>query len=153
MFKTILIPLDGSKLAEAVIPMARALALANQAHIVLFQNVEPLYTKTTSIDALAAFDMAGVERAMHADAQNYLEQTAGHLRERGLNVTVNVASETSTADAIVGVAKRHGVDLIAMATNGRSGLGRILLGSVADRVLRISTTPVLLERPDQSKAH
>lgn len=151
MFKSIFVPLDGSKLAEAVVPIARELALANGAKVVLFQNIEPLYAKTTSIDALAAFDVAGVERALHADAHSYLEHQAAHLRDRGLNVAVEVTSETATADAIVSSAQRHGADLIAMATNGRSGLGRILLGSVADRVLRTSTVPVLLERPDQAK--
>jgi nucleotide-binding universal stress UspA family protein len=138
MFKTILVPLDGSKLSEAVLPMARELALNGQARMILFQNIEPLHTQVSAYDAMAAFDVSALERTMRAEATTYLEHRAAHLRERGIEVHVEHGSETSTPAAIIDCAKRNGADLIAMATNGRGGL-------------HLASVPVLLERPDQSK--
>jgi nucleotide-binding universal stress UspA family protein len=150
MFKTILVPLDGSKLAEAVLPMVRELALGMSSRVVLLQNVEPLRTRTLAVDALASFDAESIEHGMNAEALNYLEHTAAYLRERGLHVTAERTDEVSTADAIIEAAKRHQVDLIAMATHGRSGISRMLMGSVADHVLHHAPVPVLLERPDRT---
>ena len=151
MFKKILVPLDGSNMAEAVLPLVRDIATHDQAEIVLFQNLDLNALYGISPEAAVGIDVAAVEQAMRADAINYLEHTAKHLRDRDLTVHVDVRAETSTAGAIMDGRGRHGADLIAMATHGRGGVGRLLLGSTADRVVHQAEVPVLLVRPDESK--
>ncbi len=151
MFTKILVPLDGSPVAEAVLPMVRDIAESKQAHIVLFHNAESITMHSFSPEAIVSIDVYEIERTARNDALNYLEHTAAHLRDRGIHVTVDLQSQPSVAGAIIDAVERHGADLIAMATNGRGGLGRVLLGSTADRVVHLSAIPVLLVRPDQSK--
>ena len=80
-------------------------------------------------------------------AEDYLDQLAERFRTRSLNVQTRVVSHLRPATAILDDASAHGVDLIALATHGRGGLKRLLVGSVADKVLRSAITPVLVYRP------
>jgi nucleotide-binding universal stress UspA family protein len=80
------------------------------------------------------------------EAQQYLERVAERLRARGLRVRTSTI-DAAPALAIREYAREHAVDLIAIATHGRGGLARVLLGSVADAVLRDTGAPVLLYRP------
>jgi len=87
----------------------------------------------------------GVLETAEEDAQAYLSAVAGRLAEQGLNVTT-ATSSGSVANCIIEYAEANQMDLIAMCTHGRTGLARWALGSVADRVLRAGSTPILLVR-------
>lgn len=127
--KHLLVPLDGSGLAASVVPVARTLALATDATVRLV-TVEPQATPLGSARAAAA----------------YLDGIAESLRSANVSVQTNVRVG-EPALAIVRWANECGADAIVMASHGRTGLGRWLIGSVADRVLLASRVPVLLLRP------
>jgi nucleotide-binding universal stress UspA family protein len=130
----VLIPLDGSALAERVLGPATELARLLEVPCTLLRFIEPE-------DASHGPIKGGAE----AEATSYLRGIADRLRERGLVVDLRVLAGRNAAEAILEQA-RSGV-LIALATHGRGGLGRILLGSVADRVIRAAPCPVLVYRP------
>jgi nucleotide-binding universal stress UspA family protein len=132
----ILVPLDGSPLAEQALPVAAELAQRAGAELALVQSV--FWAQAPVIDPAGyggAFAVAGLIEQAEADAHAYLEQAGRPLVERGLVVQTAVRFEPA-ADAILSVASEREADLIVMSTHGRSGLGRWVLGSVADRVLR-----------------
>lgn len=139
MTGTILVPLDGSALAEAALPPARRLARLTGARVVLVRVAE---AGMTLRNPLAAQD-----RAVRA-ARAYLRHVArdlGTMSTRGPAVSIDVRVGDPAA-GIATAAQTHGADVIAMSTHGRSGLGRMVLGSVADRVLHATTVPLLLVR-------
>ncbi|HYB74474.1 MAG TPA: universal stress protein [Candidatus Sulfotelmatobacter sp.] len=131
MFRRILVPLDGSALAEAVLPQAMELARLHGAEVVLLR-VE------------SAPDYAVAQAA--EEAQHYLGDVAASLREARVRVSTMVVLSGDTAGEILVQAELTAADLILMSTHGRSGVGRWMLGSVAEKVLRAAVTPVLLVR-------
>jgi nucleotide-binding universal stress UspA family protein len=144
---TVLVPLDGSELSQAVLPAAEEIAGAFGASLVL--------CSVTSTDWPApglypeAYRQAAT--AMEKAAREALEQTASKLREQGNEVDCVVA-HGSAASEIVKTAETVGAGLIAMSTHGRSGPGRWVMGSVADAVVRRTHLPCLLVRPDEAGA-
>ncbi len=136
--KRILVPLDGSVLAETVLPRASEVARASGATVELLTAVE-------------AHTLPGVDpveaqvKAVQAGEQ-YVGAVAERLRGEGAGEVVTSVWYGPAAYAIVDAARLHKVDLIVMATHGRSGLGRLIMGSVAESVLRGTTTPILLLR-------
>jgi nucleotide-binding universal stress UspA family protein len=139
----ILVPLDGSEVAASALPFAAMLAKALRAAICLFQAVpEPI---TIYPGAEAVFDPR-VQKEVEAAAQKSLALKAVDLAEQGV-MTESVTSFGNTVDGIVGAAERQKANLIVMSTHGRSGMGRIILGSVADAVVRRTLLPVVLVRP------
>lgn len=159
ILECIVVPHDGSALAEAALPSAQAIAHASGGAVVLVRAID-------SVEALIAASIpSGVETLLPGLAMNEAEQmvagerTAAHeqlsavatrLSAAGVSpVTVEVA-ESQPAAAILEVAQRHGSRLVVMATHGRGGLGRALLGSVADEVTRdFESGAVLLVRPSE----
>jgi nucleotide-binding universal stress UspA family protein len=144
----ILIPLDGSELAEQVLEHALALGKLMQSRYALLRVIEPL--------PMLGYDLTGTPvggldvpllQQLQENAQGYLEHVAARLRERGASVTTHVVFNPSVPAAILTNARALGVDLIALETHGQGGLARLLLGSVADKVLRGAITPVLIHRP------
>jgi nucleotide-binding universal stress UspA family protein len=135
MLKTILVPLDGSRLAEQAIPYASRLARSTGARLVLAQATltEPLPGQAELVARAAATRRAEIE----------LDVLVNRLRQEGLAVEARVYCEDA-ATAILDAATQEAADLIVMSTHGRSGLGRWIYGSVADRVLRTALIPVLL---------
>ncbi len=140
MYNKILVPVDGSELAECVIPhVAAVVGERAAAQITLIYVVAPLqvpltdpaYKKTIEADAVAA-------------AKRYLKRLAARFPKSADMKTEVVVGDP--ADSIAALASKTGTDLIVMASHGRSGVGRLLLGSVADRVLHNSKAPVLLVR-------
>ena len=89
-------------------------------------------------------------KAEREGARSYLEGVVGRLKAQKVKVQAEIVEGTA-GDAIVEYAHHHGMDLIAMSTHGRSGLGRLVFGSVADQVLRQAGTPVLLIRSRETK--
>jgi nucleotide-binding universal stress UspA family protein len=141
----VLLPLDGSALAEAI--LEPALEVAGDAECTLLTVVEPLV-------AIAPAGLVG-SVALPADdpeqrassARDYLDSTAAKLRARARVVRTHVLVHTHASRAILDHAREIGADLIAMATHGRGSLRRLFLGSVAEKVLRGAETSVLLYRP------
>jgi len=141
--RRILVPLDGSKVAEQVLSSATDIAQALDAEMILFQV--PIIHVSGSLSGDWYLPIHGVLETATQDAEAYLDRVAAGLREEG--VTVSTAMRIGgVADSIIGYAQANQVNLIAMCTHGRTGLGRWLLGSVADRVLRGSRVPILLVR-------
>jgi nucleotide-binding universal stress UspA family protein len=135
---TILVPLDGSSLAEAALPKAVELAEVSGARMLLLRAAQAV--------TLFGVDPTESQVKVVAEAEAYLAEVQKRVAGRS-RVTV----ETSVwygpaAYAIIEGARIRSVDQIVMTTHGRSGLGRLLLGSVAESVLRGTTTPILLLR-------
>jgi nucleotide-binding universal stress UspA family protein len=149
MFKKILVCLDGSKLAEQVLPYVSQTASRFGSKVELFQAM-----KVPTVSVPGEPELVPVEhdeiRSEEAEAADYLEHVASSLREKGLEVEC-VIVHGNPAEAIVAYAQNHEVDLIAIATHGRSGLGRLVFGSVADSVLRQSGLPILLIKPEETE--
>jgi nucleotide-binding universal stress UspA family protein len=135
MFSTILLPLDGSPLAEQAVPHAEWLAQRLAARVVL-TRVLPIVTSTGQIDDLA----------VATSARAYLDQIAARLSEHSVDCQ-SVLPAGHPATEILDQARTSSADLIVMATHGRSGPSRWLYGSVADAVLRECPIPVLLVPP------
>lgn len=150
LFRNILVALDGSELAEQVLAHATGLGTLVGARYTLVRVVSPLlvtgYAPTP--EGMLTDAAYGPElELLIRDAEAYLAEAASALRERGLTVETQVVAEMQPAVGILEYAREKAVDLIAMATHGRIGFSRLLLGSVADKVLRGTTAPVLLYRP------
>jgi nucleotide-binding universal stress UspA family protein len=139
----ILVPLDGSPVAEQILPSVVSVAQAMSGELILFQV--PIAHVSGWMTGEWYLPIQGVLDTAEEDAHAYLSTVAGRLKEQGLDVAT--ATEIgSVADCIVEYAEVNHVDLIAMCTHGRTGLARWALGSVADRVLRAGGKPILLVR-------
>ena len=141
---TLLAPLDGSALAESALPHVETLAKSMGAKVSLVQVITTP-TMAYPVTEGYAFDpqmTANLERA----AAGYLREKRTELEAKGFEVETTVKSGYPAAHIIDLAAESEG-RLIVMSTHGRSGLGRWIMGSVADRVLRASYSPVLLIRP------
>jgi nucleotide-binding universal stress UspA family protein len=155
MFKKILVCLDGSKLAEQILPYAAEEALHFQGKLVLFQVVPEPVAFSPGIPGAASMPLQTdtmLEEAKMAldEARGYLEKIAKPLRKKGIQVEV-VSILGRTGEAILDYAESNNVNLITIATHGRSGLRRDVFGSVADYVLRESGLPMLVIRPKKQK--
>lgn len=139
----VLVPLDGSALAEEALPAAREFAAALGASVVLVRIVEPPYDSAYSeVAQYVEFDPEQQARV----ATDYLEQTAASLRSAGLAVETRVVVGDPVI-AISALAREAGAAAVAMATHGRSGLAELVLGSVATGTLQRAGLPLLLVRP------
>jgi nucleotide-binding universal stress UspA family protein len=145
----ILIPLDGSLLAEQILPHALALGRLTQAEFTLLQAI-PLVIQAYGTELYGAGWDDQLLEQLRANAHAYLNGVAASLRAESLRVQT-VVMDGLPSSAILEYARTQAVDLIALATHGRSGVARWLLGGVADKVVRGATLPVLLCRP-QSEA-
>jgi nucleotide-binding universal stress UspA family protein len=152
VLRNILVPLDGSANAEAILKDVLVLGKAMQSDLTLLRVVEPLMVARhlPTAPAVRELDDALIDQ-LRTDAQAYLEQVAERLAGQSLKAHVRVVVAPQAAVAILEEACHEQADLIAMATHGRHGLARLLVGSVADKVLRGATTPVLVYRPQVSK--
>jgi nucleotide-binding universal stress UspA family protein len=151
MFEVILVPLDGSELAETALPVAKELKDKFGSRVILVQAVEPSTHRLAQAPgffespAAAAAQVELVEQVIDAEreeAKTYLDATADKL---GSGVEAYIV-EDDPKDAIVSLAKEKGARLIIMSSHGRGGIGRLVFGSVADAVLRSNEIPVLLLR-------
>jgi len=146
MLNNALVPLDGSKESEAVIPYIEELASKLQTEIVLFQVMEPAYHTYAGGEGAVAVSYTKEEmEPLKANAKEYLEKIGNLLEEKGIT-TMSEVRVGKAADEIVKLADEIHADIVAMSTHGRSGISRWAFGSVADKVLRGANTPVLLVR-------
>ena len=143
MFKRVIVPLDGSPLAEGIMPFLLDIAGPLDLEIALVQVIAPL--PPPIVDPVSPAVVIDDIAARTEDARTYLATIASGLRARGVRVTTD-ARVGDVVSVILAAAKTAGADLIAMTTHGRSGFGRVLFGSVAEAVLRRSSVPVFLMR-------
>jgi nucleotide-binding universal stress UspA family protein len=143
----ILVPLDLSAESQGILEPVIALAHAAQAHVTLlyvleeyFQAFEPGVLYPTPEDPVIA-------EVRRNDAQHELDQIADRLRERGLAVSARVVTDMSAASGILRTLEEQCFGLVAMTTQGASGIRRFVLGSVADKVIRGAGKAVLVVRP------
>ncbi len=149
MYKSILVPLDGSELAECVLPHVESIAKGCTAEAVTFVRVvEPVQIPYAGDEGytISAKDLERIEAESKAAAKNYLSQLMGKVKYDAINVQAKVLEGGRAADMIADYATKNGVDLIIIATHGRSGISRWVWGSVADKILRSACVPVLMVR-------
>jgi len=150
MFQKILIPLDGSPLAEAALPYVMPIAKAYGSQVVLANVVAPPSVEFEG-------DFTGIQHPYLDQlteeakiwAAGYLQKVADRLAQAQVSVLRQDVLVGSPAALLISQIKRHAVDLVAIATHGRSGLGRVLLGSVADNLLHSTDVPLLVVRPPE----
>ena len=142
LVKRILVPLDGSTIGEAALPHTGTLAAALGAEVVLFHVLEP-QTSLVGHEDGAAYVPIQDEAGRKASAIAYLDKVGKPLKERGCN-TLSAVGFDSPADRIIEYAEANSIDLIAMSTHGRSGIGRWVFGSVTDKILHAGNTAVLV---------
>jgi nucleotide-binding universal stress UspA family protein len=150
MYERILVPLDGSKLGEAALPfieeLVARLSAPPKVEVTLLQVVSSLSHFVVAGEAGVQVPYTEQEMvAIKKKAMEYLNKFAQGLRDKGATVKVEVGTG-DPADEINKIANEINADLVAMSTHGRSGLSRWAFGSVADKVLRGGTKPVLMVR-------
>lgn len=133
----IMVPLDGSRLSEVALPAAFDFARRG-ATLVLLRAAEAT--------RLPATDPTESQVAVIREAEGYLSSVAARARKAGVTAVETSVWYGPPAESIIEAARVRGIDLIVMSSHGRSGLGRLVLGSVAETVLRGTTTPILLLR-------
>ncbi|MBT8369349.1 MAG: universal stress protein [Desulfobacterales bacterium] len=150
MYQKIMVPLDGSDLAESVLPHLELMTSAFKAtHVVLVRVVNPVKLPI-SVPALGNFgftekDRQNLEESRKKTAEEYLKKIAEGIDFPESNVSYEVL-EGKPENMLVDYATRNDVDIIIIASHGRSGVSRWVLGSVADRVVRNSCVPVVMVR-------
>jgi nucleotide-binding universal stress UspA family protein len=147
----LLVPLDGSRLSEEVLPLAVDLTRQTGATLSLARVVEPFWhapyvAYTPEAMYLDAEQLAEIETELLEDARGYLDQIAGELREQGVRVLWEVRLGRP-ADEIIRMAETTDADLLLLSTHGRGGIRRWALGSVTEEVLHRGITPLLVIPP------
>lgn len=145
MYTHILVPLDGSPLAEQILPHVKALAeVGSKPRITLLRAVPREYPDI--VEGETTNEVVNPMERLLAEGRAYLDRVASPLRSEGLDVKTEVVVR-QPADAIVEFANREHVDLVAMATHGRGGLGRWVFGSVTQKIMHLTPAPMLVVRP------
>ena len=143
--RRVLVALDGSQSAEAVLRFLLEIAGPLDMTVLLLRVLEPV--RPTVLEAMPGVVVEDVE-GRRRDAEEYLAPMAAALRARGVD-TAWAVRRGQPAEEILAAARESGADLIAMATHGRTGLNRLLFGSVAEAVLRQAPVPVfMIRQPD-----
>ena len=140
--KKIMEPLDGSELAESALADAFDLAAREDGVVILMRAAEA--------HVLPGRDPTEAQVDAVAEAEKYLADLAAKLERRGIKNLEGHVWYGSPAHSIIEAAKIYKVDLIVMTTHGRSGVGRLIFGSVAESVLRGSKIPIFLRRPSEA---
>jgi nucleotide-binding universal stress UspA family protein len=144
MYKRILVPLDGSGRAEAILPHVESLALADKSRVILLRVIEPARAMIGPQEAGVSIYVEELER-LEEEARSYLAGRQGEFRERHVEAEIRVV-RGPVVESIINVAASEEVDLIAMASHGRGGMARVFYGSVAAGVLQRIDRPLLLIR-------
>lgn len=145
MLRTVLVPLDGSRFAEAALPVAARLVTAARARLCLTMAQQPVAV-VAGMGELAGMEF-GADDDLQRQGNDYLAGIAAGYGQTGDGPVEYRLVEGPAGGAVCEEAGRIGADLIVMATHGRGAFGRLWVGSVADHVVRLSTKPVLLVHP------
>ena len=144
MYKTILVPLDGSKRAEAILPHVEELAQRYEAEVVFVRVLEPI-PYVSGPEGMPVTLREQELELRRKDAEQYLKARRGEFREKGIEAK-GVVFQGPVVEAITDAAEREEADLIAIASHGRSGLAQCFYGSVAAGVLNRADRPLLMIR-------
>jgi nucleotide-binding universal stress UspA family protein len=144
MYKKILVPLDGSTLAEAALPHAKALAQSERAEIIILR-----VPNLPAPDLFARYPVMATKivEDLEIETDKYLQEEVDKLSKEGVKVS-GLIREGPVPDTILAVAEETHADMIAMSTHGRTGIQRWLLGSVADKIVHHAHIPVMLIHPN-----
>lgn len=153
---TILVPCDFSEGAEQAFTTALDLAKGWNAKIILFHAIPEFpriaYANAASLEALSQLEIAKIEAEIVDAADKKLKQFAGRKSDTAVHVDTQVTL-SEPFWAICQIAEKESVDLIVMGSHGRTGLAHVLLGSVAERVVRHAACPVLVVRAPRETQH
>ncbi len=139
LLRRILVPLDGSEIGEAALCYAVALAKKTAAEIALIEVFEPV----RAVGATGASYSIRQDESVKKSLLSYLDHVAGPIKNEGLKVSTTVLFGNA-ANKIMEYAEKNGIDLIAVSTHGRSGLGRWVFGNVTDKILHTGNVAVLV---------
>jgi len=157
MYKKIMVPLDGSKIAECVLPHVHVFVTDCQVEKIIFVRViEPI---STSFSDISTSGNPKVYEAIHKNAElieeerklaaeNYLKEVIHRFKKNRVKYKIEVLFG-KVAERLVDYIDSSSIDLVLIATHGRSGISRWVRGSVADKVLRSSKAPVLMVRAEE----
>jgi nucleotide-binding universal stress UspA family protein len=147
LLKTLLVPLDGSGLADKILPHVAAMARKLNLEVILLR-VYAFPTETYIVGDGLYMDVLSREReAVRKEIEDYLSAKSWALQSEGVNRVSTLGVQGEAAQEIIDLARRTPNCLIAMSTHGRSGLDRWVVGSVAEKVIHHSREPVLVIRP------
>lgn len=146
MLKSIIVPLDGSELAEAVLPIVADMAKKLDLEIELFRTYHVPYNVYSGDEGLYAVNYEELLAGLRDEAAEYLEKKAADLKRLGVAKVQCITKEGLAADEIISLGRKTPDNLIAMSSHGRSGVRRWVLGSVTELVVRHSGDPVLVIR-------
>ncbi len=147
MLKAIIVPLDGSELAEGVLPLAAGMAKKLDLEIELFRTYHIPYNVYGGEEGFYAGNYEEMLAGVRDEAAQYLDKKAAELKNLGVAKVTCVTKEGLAADEIILLGQKTPDNLIAMSSHGRSGVKRWVLGSVAEAVVRHCGDPVLITRP------
>lgn len=145
MFKHILVATDGSELAERAADQAFALAKSLNAKVTAVTVTEP-WTAFVAGEGAMAFPVDDYDKGAAANAAVILAGMTTIAKKHNITCATAHAKDQFPAEGIISACKDHGCDLIVMASHGRRGLAKLLLGSQATKVLTLSSVPVLIYR-------
>jgi nucleotide-binding universal stress UspA family protein len=149
MYNKILVPLDGSELAECVLPHVESIAKgSNTNNIIFIRVVEPVVLPVADGEYFSSNVWTQIESQEKATAVNYLNDIVNRVQYEGINVEAKVILGR-VAESIIDYAVKNDIDLIIIATHGRSGVNRWLRGSVANRILHAVRSPILIIPPPE----
>jgi nucleotide-binding universal stress UspA family protein len=149
MYSTILVPLDGSERAEVILSHVIELAKKFSAKVILLEAVEQKLVYTGDLEISAMTRKADEELAKQTKiAESYIKGVKEKLEKHAIKVTTRIM-QGPPVEAIIAMAKQENADLIAMASHGRSGLGRVFYGSVAAGILHQVDRPLLIIRSSE----
>jgi nucleotide-binding universal stress UspA family protein len=149
MYKKILVPLDGSALAECVIPHIESIAKPWKSDVELISVVEPIEIPTRGKIALDDEDLKQINNELKQETHKYLLNVARRLENAGISAE-SIIIVGKTAESLIEYTNDNDVDLIIMATHGRSGISKWFWGSITEKVLRAVNIPVLLIKATES---
>ncbi len=146
-FKKVIVPLDGSPLAESVLPMVAGVAKKLDIEVVLFRAYHIPYNAYAGDDGYYAVNYSDLIAGVRDEANEYLEKKIAEVKKLGVEKVSFATKEGFAGDEIVAMGRKTPDGLIAMCSHGRSGVRRWMLGSVAETVVRHCGDPVLVLRP------
>lgn len=148
-YQRLLVPLDGSEVAELALPFAEAWARTFDAELILLRV--PTLPPYVSLGPEASMMVPSLLSDAYSEADAYLANVVRRIRAQGLTVHKAAVEPGGVAETIIDYANDSDIDCIVMSTHGRSGLQRWVYGSVADRVLRGASAPILLVRASEEQ--
>ena len=147
MYKKVLVPLDGSELAECTLSQLKSLFKDGSVGEVTLLNIVSIDIPWGELES-GHFDFNALRKQVFTSSKKYLGKVESRLSSQGIKVKTESVEANRPADTIADYAQKNRMELIIMATHGYTGFKKLMLGSVASGVLNQSPVPVLLIRPE-----